>query len=73
MQALRIILGAIFILAALFAGGCSLFFTTVFLQEGGGGPYTFWPINIAGYAAAALLGLSGWLLLRIGRNGRPPG
>jgi hypothetical protein len=69
MRVLLIVLGVVAILAALFAGGCSLFFVAVFLQQGSDDPYVFWPIPLSGLALSSFFGWLGWLALRGAKSG----
>lgn len=70
MHALRLIVGILFALAALFIGGCSLLFGAMFLAEGDDG-YGFWVVPAAGIVIAPFLAWGAWALLKgeIGTGG----
>jgi hypothetical protein len=70
MNVLRVILGIVFLLVALFAGGCSVLFTATFITEGD--PYGFWPITLVVYLVAAGTGALSWWTLRRPRAGGAP-
>ena len=63
MNALRIIFGAILALAALFIGGCSLFFGVALIGDPAGA-FGYEIIPILGLLAFPFLALGAWLLLR---------
>jgi len=68
MRAFQIILGVLFALAALFAGGCALAFGITVLTEPEGGLISF--LVFPGLSLAAAWGL-GWLSLRFFRGTKP--
>lgn len=58
----RITAGVVLGLAALFAGGCSLVWTGLFVVDSSF--LVVWPITLLGYAFAAGTGLAAWRMLR---------